>query len=86
VESFSAFVETGCCCWTAIYIIWEAFHRLVFQTPTFAEPHAIFILGLEMCVDFFRARALNRVARKYPSEALEPMHCIFPLTYGALWS
>ena len=28
VESFSAFVETGLLLLTALYIIWEAFHRL----------------------------------------------------------
>jgi len=32
---------------------------------------AILILGLAMAIDFIRSRALARVARKYPSEALE---------------
>src|SRR5271170_5633646 len=32
---------------------------------------AILILALCMCIDFVRARGLNRVAKKYPSEALE---------------
>src|SRR5580692_4481682 len=32
VESFSAFVETGLLLLTAVYIIWEAFQRLLFQT------------------------------------------------------
>src|SRR5580658_3179610 len=31
VESFSAFVETGLLLLTAVYIIWEAFQRLVFH-------------------------------------------------------
>ncbi|HET7841628.1 MAG TPA: cation diffusion facilitator family transporter, partial [Terriglobia bacterium] len=30
VESFSAFVETGLLLLTAVYIIWEAFQRLLF--------------------------------------------------------
>ena len=72
VESFSAFVETALLILTAIYIIWEAFHRLIFRTihirPSIS---AIFILIACMGIDFIRARALRRVAKKYPSEALE---------------
>ncbi|MGH9756210.1 MAG: cation diffusion facilitator family transporter, partial [Candidatus Acidiferrales bacterium] len=72
VESFSAFVETGLLLLTALYIIWEAVQRLLFHSghihPSLA---AILILALAMGVDFLRARALNRVSRKYPSEALE---------------
>src|ERR1700728_4869376 len=72
VESFSAFVETALLLFTAVYIIWEAFQRLLFHSvhmrPSF---QAILVLGLCMCIDFVRARGLNRVAQKYPSEALE---------------
>jgi cation diffusion facilitator family transporter len=72
VESFSAFVETGLLLLTAAYIIWEAFQRLLFRM---AEIHpslaAIVILALGMGIDLIRARALRRVAKKYPSEALE---------------
>ncbi|HXZ10996.1 MAG TPA: cation-efflux pump [Candidatus Sulfotelmatobacter sp.] len=72
VENFSAFVETGLLLLTALYIIWEAIQRLVFHSahmrPSLA---AIGVLALGMGVDFFRARALKRVARKYPSDALE---------------
>jgi len=32
VESFSAFVETGLLILTALYIIWEAFQRLLFHS------------------------------------------------------
>ena len=32
VENFSAFVETALLLLTAVYIIWEAFQRLVFHT------------------------------------------------------
>src|SRR6202167_722724 len=72
VESFSAFVETGLLLLTAIYIIWEAFQRLLFEAaPIRPSFMAIAILALGMGVDFVRARALNRVAKKYPSEALE---------------
>jgi cation diffusion facilitator family transporter len=72
VESFSAFVETGLLLLTAVYIIWEAFQRLLFHA---GEVHpsltAIVVLALAMCIDFIRSRALTRVAKKYPSEALE---------------
>jgi len=72
VESFSAFVETGLLLLTAIYIIWEAFQRLVFHAVHIRPSlMAIFILGIGMGVDYVRARALSRVAKKYPSEALE---------------
>jgi len=72
VESFSAFVETGLLLLTALYIIWEAAQRLLFHTAHIRPSlTAILILSLGMGVDYFRARALNRAARKYPSEALE---------------
>jgi cation diffusion facilitator family transporter len=72
VESFSAFVETGLLLLTAVYIIWEAFHRLLFRAPEIRPSvAAIAILGLAMCIDLIRSRALGRVAKKYPSEALE---------------
>src|SRR6202046_1609171 len=73
VESFSAFVETGLLLLTALYIIWEAVQRLVFRAGQEVHPSlvAIIILALTMGIDFVRARALARVAKKYPSEALE---------------
>jgi cation diffusion facilitator family transporter len=72
VESFSAFVETGLLLLTAVYIIWEAFQRLLFRR-THIRPSlaAIVVLVLAMGIDFVRSRALGRVAKKYPSEALE---------------
>ena len=72
VENFSAFVETGLLFLTAIYIIWEAFRRLLFH-ETHIRPSlaAILILVLAMGIDVVRSRALTRVAKKYPSEALE---------------
>src|SRR5579872_6042444 len=72
VESFSAFVETGLLLLTACYIIWEAFQRLLFHAAHI-QPSltAIVILVLAMCIDLVRSRALSRIARKHPSEALE---------------
>jgi cation diffusion facilitator family transporter len=72
VESFSAFVETGLLLLTALYIIWEAFQRLIFnRVHIFPSVQAIAILGLAMGIDLVRSRALRRIAKKYPSEALE---------------
>jgi cation diffusion facilitator family transporter len=66
VESFSAFVETGLLLMTAVYIIWEAFQRLLFHTAHMRPSlQAILVLALCMCIDFVRARGLNRVAQKY---------------------
>ena len=71
-ESFSAFVETALLLLTAVYIIWEAFQRLVFHAPHLTPSlTAILVLTLCLLIDLLRARALTRVARKYPSEALE---------------
>jgi len=71
-ENFSAFVETGLLGLTAIYIIYEAFARLFFRS-VHIQPSvtAILVLFLALSIDMTRARALQRVARKYSSEALE---------------
>ena len=73
VESFSAFVETALLLVTAVYIIWEAIQRLIGRATMTIRPSpmAIAILVLAMGIDLVRSRALARVARKYPSEALQ---------------
>jgi cation diffusion facilitator family transporter len=72
VESFSAFVETGLLLVTAMYIIWEAIDRLVHQSVHIRPSiTAIVVLVIAMAIDLARSRTLNRVAQKYPSEALE---------------
>jgi cation diffusion facilitator family transporter len=71
-ENFSAFLETGLLVLTAFYIIYEAFSRLFFHSvhiqPSLA---AILILCAALAIDVTRARALNKVAKKHASEALE---------------
>src|SRR6201993_5269508 len=71
-ENFSAFIETGLLVLTALYIIYEAFYRLFFHS-VHIEPSvtAILILCVALVIDLTRARALNKVARKHISEALE---------------
>ncbi|MGH9816674.1 MAG: cation-efflux pump [Candidatus Acidiferrales bacterium] len=72
VENFSSFVVTGLLLVAALYIVWEAFQRMLFR-DVHIEPSvvALVILALTIVVDAVRARALRRVARKYGSEALE---------------
>jgi cation diffusion facilitator family transporter len=71
-ENFSAFVETGLLLLTALYIIYEAFSRLLFHS-VHIEPSlaAILILLVALAIDMTRARALNAVAKRHQSEALE---------------
>lgn len=71
-ENFSAFVETGLLVLTALYIIYEAFDRLFFHS-VHIQPSltAILVLLVALAIDMTRARALNKVAQKYASEALE---------------
>jgi cation diffusion facilitator family transporter len=71
-ENFSAFVETGLLLLTALFIIYEAFSRLFFN-HVHIEPSltAIVILLVALAIDLTRARTLNKVAKKYESEALE---------------
>ena len=71
-ENFSAFLETGLLIVTALYIIYEAFHRLFFHSVQI-QPSltAIVILFVALLIDMTRARALKKVASKHTSEALE---------------
>jgi cation diffusion facilitator family transporter len=71
-ENFSAFIETGLLVLTAVYIIYEAFSRLFFHS-VHIQPSllAILILFVALAIDMTRARALNAVASKHASEALE---------------
>ena len=57
---------------TALYIIYEAFSRLFFHS-VHIQPSltAILVLCAALAIDFTRARALNKVAAKHISEALE---------------
>lgn len=71
-ESFSAFVETSLLFLTALYIIWEALQRLLLGSTSLRPGWlAVVLLIVMVGIDFTRARAISRVARRYPSEALE---------------
>ena len=71
-ENFSAFLETGLLLLTCAWIVWEVIHRLFFKT-VHVEPSlwAFGVMSISIVIDHFRGRALDRVARKYNSQALE---------------
>ena len=72
VENFSAFLETGLLLLTCVWIIYEAVQRLFFH-HVHIEPSlaAFFVLVASMIVDYWRSRALGKIAAKYDSQALE---------------
>ena len=72
VENFSAFVETGLLLMTCAWIIYEAVLRLFFRRIEIEPSAAAFAVMLfSMGVDWWRSRALGRIANKYDSQALE---------------
>jgi len=72
VENFSAFIETFLLLLTCLWIIYEAQQRLFFHSVEI-EPSvsAFVVMFLSMGVDFWRSRALGKIAVKYDSQALE---------------
>lgn len=72
VENFSAFVETGLLLLTCAWIIYEAVLRLFFRHIEIEPSIAAFAVMLfSMVIDWWRSRALGRIANKYDSQALE---------------
>lgn len=72
VENFSAFIETGLLLLTCFWIVWEAVKRLFF-TSVEIEPTiwAFVVMFVSIALDWWRSRALKRVADKYDSQALQ---------------
>src|SRR5260370_30951403 len=72
VENFSAFVETGLLLLTCAWVVYEAILRLYFRRFE-VEPSlwAFAVMLISMAVDWWRSRALGRIATKYDSQALE---------------
>jgi cation diffusion facilitator family transporter len=72
VENFSAFIETGLLLLTCVVIVYEAIKRLFFHhvhiEPTLA---AFLVMFFSMGMDYWRSRALGRIADKYDSQALQ---------------
>jgi cation diffusion facilitator family transporter len=72
VENFSAFIETGLLLLTCVWIIYEAIKRLFFHHVRIAPGVAAFaVLFASMGVDYWRSRALGKIALRYDSQALE---------------
>lgn len=72
VENFSAFIETGLLLLTCAWIIYEAIKRIFYRHIEIEPSIAAFaVLFLSMGVDFWRSRALGKIAVKYDSQALE---------------
>src|ERR1700674_592264 len=72
VENFSAFIETGLLLLTCVWIIYEAVKRTFFRHVEIEPSIAAFaVMFISMAVDFWRSRALRRIATKYDSQALE---------------
>src|SRR5713226_3371721 len=64
-ENFSAFVETALLVLTALYVIYEAFNRLLFhQVHVQPSVMAIVVLMAALTIDVTRARHLKRVSQK----------------------
>ena len=71
-ENFSAFIETGLLLVTCLVIIYEAVKRLFFHHVEIEPSLAAFlVMFTSMAVDFWRSRALGRIAAKYDSQALQ---------------
>jgi len=76
VENLSALAETALLFVLSGIVAWEAFQRLFLAAPgghaaVLATPAAFAVMGASLAVDFFRARALSRVATATSSQALE---------------
>jgi len=72
VENFSAFIETGLLLLTCAWIVYEAIRRLFYLHVQIEPSAAAFVVMFaSMVVDFWRSRALSRIATKYDSQALE---------------
>jgi cation diffusion facilitator family transporter len=72
VENFSAFIETGLLLLTCVWIVYEAIKRLFFRHVEIEPSVAAFaVMFFSIATDFWRSRALRRVALKYDSQALQ---------------
>jgi len=72
VENFSAFIETGLLLLTCIWIIYEAIEILFLRKVEIVPSIAAFLVMIfSIVIDYWRSRALGRIAVKYDSQALE---------------
>ena len=73
VESVTALVETAFLFVLGAVVVFEAAQRLLAERTVAVEatPAAFFVIAASIAVDFLRARALDRVAKRTMSQALE---------------
>jgi len=72
IENLSAFIETILLLATCIWIIYEALNRLITgETHIKVNAWSYIVIVSSIVIDFSRSRALNRVAKKFNSQALE---------------
>jgi cation diffusion facilitator family transporter len=72
VENLSALIETLLLLITCVWILYEAYHRLMTGRQDIdVNVYSFAVIGTSIVIDFWRSRALSKVARKYHSQALE---------------
>ncbi|MHC1739261.1 MAG: cation diffusion facilitator family transporter [Ignavibacteriaceae bacterium] len=72
IENYSALVETILLLFTCLWIMYEAFRRILTNEVEIAVTIWSYIVVVSsIIIDFTRSRALSRVAKKYNSQALE---------------
>lgn len=95
VENLAALFETALLLATCAWIVWEAVHRLSNPVPVKASIWGFVVIGVSIFIDFSRSRALDKVAKKYGSQALEAdaLHfktdiwssCVVLFGLGCVW-
>lgn len=71
IENFSAFIETGLLLLTCVWIVYEAIKRLIHPSIEIdPSPAAFAVMFFSIATDYWRSRALKRIADKYDSQAL----------------
>lgn len=72
IENVSALIETGLLFLTSAWIVKEAVERLMAdKVEVHTTWYAVAVIVISIVIDFFRARALNKVAKETGSQALE---------------
>lgn len=72
VENFSAFIETALLLLTCVWIVWEAGKRFLLREVHIEPTAAAFaVMAFSMVIDLWRSRRLQKIARRYGSQALE---------------
>lgn len=72
VENLSALIETALLIMTCIWIIYEAIQRIISGNLKIeVTVMSYVVIGSSIIIDYWRSRALSKVAKKYNSQALE---------------